>query len=210
MEVALNLLQGRNVIVDSVLHLVDDFYPKFGFHRSSISTCKIQTEIITIPEIQPVVDIDMTQVDDTNMVSVMNFDKNVSTINRSDHMPGWLISADGITYGAFHNGECVGYICVKYNPRLMVYVLQPLYANTPDIALQLICTMLQNNHIPVPCTLLMAAVERPYKEKCVTIAKTLGETKFNEMHSQRMFTKRDVKFTLDKVYSITNPCFTVI
>ena len=91
MMAALKALDGKNVLLNAVAG-TQDMYAKFGFHQSKM-TCKfILGHVSSIPNDMSFYDVVVDLVTEENVCAIRDYDRAVSTIDRWDHQPQWLLS----------------------------------------------------------------------------------------------------------------------
>ena len=211
MLAALEDLRGRNVVLDGV-PAMQDMYSKYQFKPSTVLIFGVELKaaakgLCFAPQST---NIQLDRIDLDNIKSVMKFDKTISTIDRSDHLPGWIISNCSVSFGAFQDGACVGYICARYDSRLKRYKIQPLFADSDDIGLALIQALVNCPSMPAHPTLSFRPTVQN-KERSLGVIQKCGEVlEISEVTTQRMHLVSEVKLPLHRVFSITNRHYTII
>lgn len=203
---ALDALKGRNILIESVADR-RGMYRNFGFTNSEQTIFSIKGIAQAIPGYKLPNDLEIRKVTEGNVGDVIAYDKSISTIDRSDHLTTWLLSSCSVTYAAFQDGCCVGFGSARECGPL--YTIQPLYAESDEIAVAVIQALLTKEGISPGSKVVFYPVGQN-KAQAVSLASKFGLTEVLPEFGFRMHTNEEVKFQWGKIFSITNKLNTII
>ena len=203
-------LQARTIILDSLINRTS-FYAQFGFRLSDTLTFGVSVQTVTTKhtDVAHDLDLDLLPVTGDNIGRILQYDQTICSIDRLDHIPDWIMSDCSYALGAFQDGHCVGYICARFDDRVNIYRIQPLYADSCDIAKCLLGTLLHSPYIQPNCKLAFASL-LDNRDESVALAEMVGTTEYPTFKAVRMVLKQNIHLLTKNIFAVTNQHNTII
>lgn len=205
MKEALNSLKGRNVLLNAVEGTLD-IYAKYGFKQSEMTSIDIIGAVGKMQNAKHE-SINMEPISRLNVNCISDYDRRITSINRWDHMPQWLLSNASVCYMAVeeNSGKVLGYGAIRKAHGF--YKIMPLYADSDEIASALFQTLLDT--VPKD-TKVKLRIPIKNKDKCLQVLKPLGTFKAGTLVEFRLHTISDVLLPYHQIYSLANTENTLI
>ena len=204
MRHVLGTLHGRNVLLNAV-EGTQTMYSNFGFTQSELVTVNIYIDCAT-----PMCDftgpenllVKRISGKDELVEAIREYDEAVSTLDRHDYMPQWLLAPNSVCYVAVRGVKCVGYGAIRDDGDF--YKVQPLYADLPEVATSLMQALLSCEEFrPQSLVRFRALVQN--QDESLQVAARFGATERRASTKEyRMYTLKDIELPHHKVYSMAN------
>ncbi|MRI33739.1 hypothetical protein EOPP23_12150 [Endozoicomonas sp. OPT23] len=182
----------RNIGLDGVMEQYDN-YRHIGFRLAHRTPRYMFTQIV--PKPQPNAICDLKEI---TLIELLDYERNnqLFPCRRKTYLKAWLTQTDATGFCYRINQEIMGYGMIR--PCMEGFKIGPLFANTPDIAQDLLLALLsttngQKTYCDIP----------ENNEQALLLAEQLGGT-LSGFCSARMYRGFQPELQLQKIYGITS------
>ena len=135
-QACMDVVAGKNIILNAAVNR-EDMYNKLGFVACK-NRMRFSDYMFPLKKKEPSVSINVASIvdyDKSLFQKVYEYDQKIQPINRRDFIENHMNKSD-IVKVVLQRDKVAGFICLRKNYK--GYVIMPLYANSPDIAKQLL------------------------------------------------------------------------
>jgi len=187
---ALKYAGSTNIGLDGVVEQQEN-YKKSGF---SLAYRNIRYEGVSLPSFRSFPGI--VPVQEEHFEELLSYDFTLFPTTRPGFLKNWLHQPDSFAYMALRENKIAGYIQIRKCRR--GYKTGPLFADTPEIARQLLLTSFSQPEAGTPVFLDTPEVNL----QALTLAESLGMKKVFE--TARMYTGRFPETDMRNIFGITS------
>ena len=183
-------------------------YLNFGFNISEQVAAIMFGTVHYKADYKYPADLEIREITVSTFDDIRPNDIDLSTIDRSDHLPRYIFSPRAKVLGAFDKGQCVGYCGLRMIEE-GCFKIQPLYGDSPSIATALIQSFLNRGWLSVGSKVHIYALLQNQQR----IDSTIHQIRFdkeNVSFRYRLHSKHEKKFAWENIYGITNALNTII